>query len=274
MKRIILTAVVLLISMGVCINGTGVAGDSCEKSACRSGDKYDTRQQRCESESWSYRSHYQPSCPAGYDLDRTKGICVKQGECCEKSACKKGYRWDAHDQRCEAGPTFPFGYRSHYTPKCEAGWDLNAETGLCEKRGCGLTVPPQRGELFRNKPDLVVQSFGLLSWGSCRPGQTVFTFQVTVTNSGAAASPRVLLRVRDQHDVNWAAGVMVGALAPGHSQTVTMAIRYLGVPENHMTLKAPHPFKAVIDPGSQVHEADEENNESAVINVGAPRGCR
>lgn len=272
MKRVIPCAIVLLITMALCVNGTGVAADGCEKSACRSGDTYDTRQQRCESESWGYRSHYQPSCPAGYDLDRTKGVCVKQGECCEKPACKKGYRWDKHDQRCESGPTF-LGYRSHYTPKCEAGWDLDAESGRCKKRACGLTAPPQRGELFRNKPDLLVQAFGLLNWGSCRPGQTVFTFQVTVANSGTAASPRVLLYVRDQHDVNWSAGVMVGALEPGRSQTVTMAIRYLGVPKNHMTLAAPHPFKAVIDPGKQVDESNEGNNESAVINVGSPKGC-
>lgn len=95
MKRIILCAIVLLISMGVCINGTGVAADGCQKSACRSGDTYDPRQQRCDSgpDFWGYRSHYQPSCPAGYDLDRTNGVCVKQGECCEKSAYKKEYRW-------------------------------------------------------------------------------------------------------------------------------------------------------------------------------------
>ena len=276
MKRIILCAIVLLTSMGVCINGTGVAADGCEKSACHSGDNYDTRQQRCESgpDFWGYRSHYQPSCSAGYELDRARGVCVKQGECCEKPACnRKGYKWDENDRRCESGPTF-LGYRSHYTPTCEVGWDLDAETGLCRKRGCGLTAPPQRGELFRNKPDLVVQAFGLLRWGSCRPGQTVFTFQVTVANVGTAASPRVLLNVKDQHHVNWVAGVIVGALPPGRSQTVTVAIRYLGLPNNHMTLAAPHPFKAVIDPGMQVDESEEGNNDSSIINVGAPRNCQ
>lgn len=291
MKRISLTAVAVLVSMGVSINWTGVAADGCQTSACRSGDTYDTRQHRCESgpNFWGYRSHYQPSCPAGYDLDRTNGVCVKQGTCCEKPACKKGYKWDKRDDRCESGPTV-LGYRSHYKPKCQAGWDLDIETGLCKKRGCGLKAPPERGELFRNKPDLVVQSFGLLSWGSCLPGQTVFTFQVTVANVGTAASAKAELMVRDHDDHNvpsevpglvfaWAVFAPVGPLAPGASQTVTVEIPYFegrpgeSGPPKHMTIGAPHPFKAVVHLGKG-DESNEENNESAVINVGAPRGCR
>ena len=41
-----------------------------------------------------------------------------------------------------------------------------------------------------------------------------------------------------------------------------------------MTKGAPHPFRAVADPGNRVAESNEGNNQSAVINVGAPKGCK
>jgi hypothetical protein len=275
MKRIILIIAVVLGSIAVCVTPSQGDSQECEKRACKSGDTYDERQQRCESENgWGYESHYQPTCPAGYELDRTRGICVKQGECCEKPACKSGYRWDKSDERCESGPTF-LGYRSHYTPKCEAGWDLDVETGRCKKRGCGMSTPGivVQGAQAGEKPDLIVRAFGLLRWGSCRPGSVVFTFQVTVANVGAAASPRVVVQALDQHGNNWGNGAFVGALAPGRSQTVTISVYYLRASPRHMTRSAPHPFTAVVDPRRQVNESNEGNNTSEAINVGAPGGC-
>lgn len=108
----------------------------CQRSACRSGDKYNADNQRCESgpSGLGYRSHYEPSCPAGYDLDRTKGMCVQHGECCLKRACKTGYQF--RNGRCNSKPSV-LGYRTHYFPDCGAGWDLDAATGMCRKTGCG-----------------------------------------------------------------------------------------------------------------------------------------
>src|SRR5262245_26447683 len=116
MKAIIITLFGLILSLAPCLVLDRVAADGCEKSACRSGDNYDTKDGRCESgpSFFGYRSHYAPSCEEGYDLDRARGVCVKHGECCVKPACNKQYRWDRHDHRCESGPTF-LGYRSHYT---------------------------------------------------------------------------------------------------------------------------------------------------------------
>jgi hypothetical protein len=275
MKRIGITAAVLLLSMLLCALPGNAGGDGCEKSPCRAGDKYDVKQGRCETEPgfWGYRSHYAPDCGEGYDFDRTRGVCVKKGECCEKSACEGRYKWDSRDRRCEAGAVL-FGYRSHYTPVCERGWDLDKKTGLCKKRGCGMSTPGVRGELFGSKPDLVVRSFGLLSWGSCRPGNVVFTFQVTIANTGGAASAGVLVQAKDQDGTNWGNGVRVGAIEPGRARTVTISVSYLAASPDHMTAAAPHQFKAIVDPSNQVAESNESNNESAAINVGAPRGCR
>ena len=275
MKNITLTSIVLLIAMGVCLHPSETGAQDCRKSACRSGDTYDVRQRRCESgpNFWGYRSHYEPKCPDGYDLDPANGVCVKRGECCEKPACKKDDRWDRQDGRCESGPTF-LGYRSHYTPKCETGWELDGETGLCKKRGCGIRAPgvvahPATGY----RPDLVIEQFGLLRWGSCQPGRVVFTFQVTVANKGTVASPAVLVQAIDQHSVNWGNGVRIGPIGARRSATVTISIAYLRSRPGHMTGAAPHPFKAVADPLKEIDESDEDNNESAVINVGAPRAC-
>jgi subtilase family serine protease len=141
--------------------------------------------------------------------------------------------------------------------------------------GTCLGLPPagSAGQPQGRKPDLVVRAFGLRSWGTCKLGSIVFTFQVTVSNVGTAASPAVRVQARDHDGARWSNSVLVGPLAPGRSQTVSIPIVYLRVDPAHMTAAAPHPFKAVVDPSRLVDESNEENNESAVINVGAPRGC-
>lgn len=109
---------------------------NCERPACRSGYRYSTRNHRCESEpNWlGHRSHYAASCPAGYNLDEARGVCVWPGQCCEKPACRRGYRF--RNGRCESGPSGIGGYRSHYYPQCDAGWDLIAANGTCRRREC------------------------------------------------------------------------------------------------------------------------------------------
>ena len=134
-----------------------------------------------------------------------------------------------------------------------------------------ITVCPSR------KPDLVIRQFGLKKWGTCAPNNAVMTFQVTVANIGTAPSPAVadtaLVQVMDGHR-NWGNGAKLGAIPPGGSQTVEIPVYYLQDDPKHMTSGAPHPFRAVADPGNRVTESNEGNNQSAVINAGAPKGCK
>ena len=139
MKKAMFGVLAILVSIAVYAIATSEVGSaqvpSCERPACRSGDRYSTRNHRCESSSGlGYQSHYPASCPAGYNLDEARGVCVWQGQCCEKPACKRGYRF--RNGRCESGPSGIGGYRSHYYPQCEAGWDLIAANGTCRKHEC------------------------------------------------------------------------------------------------------------------------------------------
>jgi hypothetical protein len=163
-----------------------------------------------------------------------------------------------------------------------------------------ITVCPSR------KPDLVIRQFelkggfsleGLLpphravegegvprtlrgrlsQWGTCAPNNAVMAFQVTVANIGTAPSPAVadtaLVEVMDGHR-NWGNGAKLGAIPPGGSQTVEIPVYYLQDDPQHMISGAPHPFRAVADPGNRVTESNEGNNQSAVINAGAPMSCK
>jgi hypothetical protein len=133
-------------------------------------------------------------------------------------------------------------------------------------------TPPQ------GKPDLVIRNFGLKSWGKCEPGNTIFTFQVTIANIGSANSPAIpakaLVQTLDQHGNGWGNGAIVGAIPAGGSETVLVSVAYLQSDPNHMTAAAPHPFKAIADPLHLVDEANEGNNESSVINVDPRRICQ
>lgn len=134
------------------------------------------------------------------------------------------------------------------------------------------------GGQARAKPDLVIRAFGLKRWGECKAGHPVFTFQITVANIGHATSPAIpgkaMVQAKDQHHVNWGNGAMLGAIPPGGSQTVLVPVYYMEPDPSHMTAAAPHPFKAFADPLHLVHESNEYNNGSQVINVD-PRGiCR
>lgn len=144
MKKIILALIVLAVGItlySIASTGVGSAQEpACEVPACRSDDKYSRTRHRCESGPsglGGYRSHYPASCPSGYDLNEARAVCVQRGECCEKPACKRDYRF--RNGRCESGPSGIGGYRSHYYPKCGAGWDLDVSTGTCRKRDCGAS---------------------------------------------------------------------------------------------------------------------------------------
>jgi hypothetical protein len=136
-------------------------------------------------------------------------------------------------------------------------------------------------------PDLIITQFGLTSWGTCKPGKTVFTFAVTIKNQGAGpwvGTPYV--DVRDLHPAATASWFsnnnLFPALQPGHSTTETVSIVYLTSNPGHMTSAAPHPFQAVVNPNHAVAESNYANNAAPgpavyngkkVIMVGAPKGC-
>ncbi|HWE45548.1 MAG TPA: CARDB domain-containing protein [Caulobacteraceae bacterium] len=137
-------------------------------------------------------------------------------------------------------------------------------------------------------PDLVISSFGLSSWGTCAPGKTVFTFQVTVKNIGAGAMPvsEPLLLVHDLKSSpaqDWGVGQgETYSLAPGASHTYAVHMGYYTQNPAFMTTAAPHPFVAVVNPKHTLPESNFNNNEGPgpatyqghhVIMVGAPKGC-
>ena len=143
MKKIIVVVIVLTLGFAlysIATTGVGSAQDpTCERPACVSGDRYSASRHRCESSPDSvggYRSPYQPSCPAGFHLDETRGLCIQPGECCLKRACRSGYQF--RDGRCHSRPAAP-GNRPSYVPNCGAGWDLDAAIGMCRKRDCGAS---------------------------------------------------------------------------------------------------------------------------------------
>lgn len=149
---------------------------------------------------------------------------------------------------------------------------------------CGFVLVVGSGVIYaqaakEKKPDLVIRSFGLKSWGKCAPKHVIFTFQVTVANIGNAPSPAIrdkaLVQAVDQHGNGWGNGVMLGAIPPGGSQTVLIPVYYLMDDPGHITGASPHPFKAIADPLKLVDELKEDNNESTnVIQVNPKDLCR
>lgn len=263
----LLAALVLQPAAPACAQG-------CEKPVCAAGEAY--RDGFCYSGPTpfgGYKSHRPaPACDVGWTLDPARGMCVKQ-DCCVKPACLPGETY--RDGYCYRGPSGIGGYLSHYAPRCEAGWYLDRAKGTCVKKGCPATgpgTPPGGG-----KPDLVIRSFSLVRWGQCAPGRVLLTFGVTVANVGTAASPAItgqaLVQVMDQHPLGWGNGALLGSIPPGGTQSVLVPVYYLMANPDHMTAAVPHPFKAIADPLRLVDELNEANNESGVVNVGAPTGC-
>jgi hypothetical protein len=139
------------------------------------------------------------------------------------------------------------------------------------------------------KPDLVITSFGLKSWGTCAPGKTVFTFSVTVKNQGPAswtAGIEPVVVVKDMHPGvldAWGTGIGIEPpIKPGESKTILVPISYYSGNPKHMTANAPHPFQAFVNSNHKVKESNYNNNAGPgpatwkgikVIMVGAPQGC-
>ena len=97
----------------------------------------------------------------------------------------------------------------------------------------------------------------------------IFTFEVTVNNIGAAASPAMpdkpVVHVMDLHGNNWGNSAGLNAIPPGGEQTVVIPVYYFSEDPAHMTKVVPHPFRAVVDPQHLIDESNESNNKSDII---------
>ncbi len=139
------------------------------------------------------------------------------------------------------------------------------------------------------KPDLVLTSFGLQSYGTCAPGQMLFRFSVGVKNQGTGTWPATqhpAVVVKDMHPGvldAWGTGVGIDPpLAPGQTKQMTVDVLYYAGNPSHMTGAAPHPFRATVNDNHVVDESNFGNNEAPgpatwngmkVIQMGAPQGC-
>ncbi len=134
-------------------------------------------------------------------------------------------------------------------------------SALLFMRGAGAASP-----LPPPMPDLVITSFGLASWGPCAPGQTVFTFDVTVKNQGTASwsGAEPALVVKDLHvgvGDAWGTGIGIDPpLRPGEVKRLQVPIRYYSGNPSHMGRNCPHPFQAVVNPNHVVAESNFANN--------------
>lgn len=273
----------ILAGLGVLMpqSAAEVLAQACETPVCRQGYRLTRYRERLvchigsglEPQSFYYAP--EPICPPDADLRGQN--CVRR-VCCEKPLCPADARYE--NGRCLRGRA-PGGIVI-LRVACEAGWDLDRPTGMCKQRDCGavLSVPdlpiavqvPARVGL----PDLVIESFRIKEWGRCQPASKVVTFEVTVGNRGTVAftgSAENIVHVIDTHGGWGAVMVPLRAIPPGGRETVNVPFYYLTSNPGHMTAGAPHPFKASVDPWRRVEEVNEGNNESPVLNVGAPPGC-
>jgi hypothetical protein len=156
--------------------------------------------------------------------------------------------------------------------------------------GLALTLASLSAAAQGSKPKLSITQYGLNTWGVCAPGKVVFTFLVTVKNTGSVSwpvNPSPGLIVRDLH-TGIPPGSVIGAwsgegyginpLAPGQSRTYTEHVYY----NKHITAYASHPFYAEIGPNASDHSNTFAVTPGPgpvvwhghrVIMVGTPKGC-
>jgi hypothetical protein len=119
------------------------------------------------------------------------------------------------------------------------------------------------------KPDLVVERFTMKGWGKCAPKNPIVTFEITVKNIGNAASPampeKAMVQVADVDEKGWSGSAGLGAITPGHKQTVVIPVYYYEKKPEHILKAAPHPFRASIDPMNLLDESNRKNNKSDII---------
>lgn len=181
------------------------------------------------------RSHSPLSCPAGFNVDRTRGLCLEAN-------CPPPRAVDRIISTAPAEVVRPIV-------------------------GAPIVAP-----VTMALPDLQVDGLILVSWErSCSVGNPVGMLQATVRNIGAGAMPAAVpIEAVDVHTPNWrATGVIPRLSARSEPVRVTLKLNYLVAEPAHMQVPS-HPFVAVADPGLVLTETNELNNKSPAVTLGPP----
>ena len=279
-----LSLIILVLSgiTGLAIYSTQTLSASCTVSPCDRG--FTWRDGGCKSgNAPGYEAHMIPRCPAGYTLNRRRGVCQKPG-CvdCEKPACSRGETY--RNGSCHSRPRPFTGVRSHRIATCEAGWRLIRSRGTCRRINCPTVRPrpfpvplPRPIPLLR--PDLTVTELSAMNYGRyCNAIRPVTVFRVRVLNRGAgipySVGRQVVLKVYDRHYPAWNARIVLGGISRGQTKIYYLRLPYLRIAPAHMSNTLPHPFIAVVDSTRRVRESNESNNNSRIRLLGKPAACR
>ena len=190
----------------------------------------------CGSEGFTYRSHSPLRCPAGFNVDRSRGICI-EANCPPPQIVGRSIR----------SPTAPEVVR----PIVAAPIGVPVATAL---------------------PDLQVDSLRLVGWErTCPSDKPVGTLEAMVRNVGAAATTTpVPIEAIDVHAAYWRATGVIPALAARSGPVrVTLRLPYAATDPAHMRLPA-HQFVAKADPAGVLRELSVANNKSPLLEVGPP----
>lgn len=182
-----------------------------------------------------YRSHSRLSCPAGFNMDRSRGICIEAN--CPPQIVGSNIR----------SPTQPEVVRP-------------------------IVAAPVVATVATALPDLQVDGLRLVSWErTCSTGNPVGTLEAMVRNVGAGATATTVpIEAIDVHTAHWYAGGVIPALpARSTAVRVTLQLLYAAKDPAHMRLPS-HQFVAKADPAGVLAELSEANNKSPPLTVGPP----
>lgn len=256
---LVLTAAALLLA--ILAAGEARGQPACDFPACRGDETY--RDGDCNSKSGfpTYaKSHRIATCPEGTTLNRTTGMCISGGTCCnERTLCAKGtsYSRSGSDRDgvygvCESSGGL--GYRSHELVRCAAGWTLDTGRGVCRGE-CRVVVPSGRA-----LPDLTFGSLSLRP--SVLHAGMSYYLCFTVANIGAAASGPFRVGAGGL-GIPYSPFQDHASLAPG--ATRDGCIRYPTTPP-----AGTYTLGAKVDSLNAVAESNEGNNERTIGVVVGP----
>ena len=296
-----------LLLMALCSSLASVPAipqDSCSRPLCQSGERYRAVTPATNVYGWcevtgpgGSIAHQRRECPAEWTLQPASGTCVKRDCCPERPLCNADETYENPGPepgygRCNFSSG---GYKSHRVANCPSGWTLDVARGVCQQYCPKVTgtvkgpAPPVVKQpevdgtikgpppLTAKPPDLVVRNFALVRRGKCVPGEALLVFSVTVANVGTAPSPaltgREMVQVKEPRR-GWGSTRQLVALLPRATGTLEIPIAYYAADPAFMRAGAPHAFRVTVDPHGLVAESNEDNNQSTVINIAAPAGCK